>query len=403
MAYALPISGYGQSYGGYQGQNQGGINPLLLLITQLIGQATGGQSEARQANESRYQDILKLFGDTRNRVLGDLNSVSDQEIVDANQKYDDMRNNLLTDLADRGFAGSTKRLGVEAMTKRERDAAVNRIKDTLNLNRSAADERFTDKAAGVMERRTDSYPQTNVAALISQLAPLLGGLGGGIGFGQQYGQTYGGNVLRGGGNAPLGTGGGMGGNRNPWGGGQPGVPRQIPAASTPAGYFNGVYAPGAAVNARNAAARADENAAYDRDIRNRAMADLRHANNGGGWTTVVPERQALDYIQANNIGSYDPVKATSAIVDMTPRYNGGYIPYPVYPQQANQPYSRVPLRQRDPVFASVLDQRRMTPQQRVDQWAQSLGATPSRPAATTASANPITTPINLIGSFLGLW
>lgn len=177
MAYTLPSPSYRKAPRG---------NQLMQLIMSLIGGNGGagdGYAEAKQANESRYQDILKLFGDTRGRSLDAIDSMSGQQEADANQKYDWMRNNLLSDLADRGLSGSTRRIPIEMATKRERDAAINRILDSQREYRSNTDERFVDKAAGVMERRDDPYPKDDGStALIGQLLGLAGG-GGGLGGG----------------------------------------------------------------------------------------------------------------------------------------------------------------------------------------------------------------------------
>lgn len=178
MAYTLPSPSYRKA--------PRGNNQLMQLLMSLIGGNGGagdGYAEAKQANESRYQDILKLFGDTRGRSLDAIDSMSGQQEADANHKYDVLRNNMLSDLADRGLSGSTRRIPVELGTKRERDAAINRIQDAQREYRSTTDERFVDKAAGVMERRDDPYPKDDGStALIGQLLGLAGG-GGGLGGG----------------------------------------------------------------------------------------------------------------------------------------------------------------------------------------------------------------------------
>lgn len=178
MAY-LPVAGYGQG----QKRSVAGGNAGLQLLLALINQQQGGFDEARQANESRYADILKLFGDNRQRTLGLLDNFGKSLVDDSNRTYDDKRKELLTDLADRGLANSTARIGVETGIKRERDAALNRIKDMLVQDVTNADLGFTDRAAGVMERRDDPYPESGQqSAMIGQLInSLVAGGGGGLG------------------------------------------------------------------------------------------------------------------------------------------------------------------------------------------------------------------------------
>lgn len=178
---AFPVAGYGQ---GQKRSAVGGGNSGLQLLLSLINQQQGGFDEAKQANESRYNDILELFGNNRARTLGLLDNFGKSLVDDSNRTYDDKRKELLTDLADRGLSGSTARIGVETGVKRERDAALNRIKDMLVQDTTNADLGFTDRAAGVMERRDDPYPENSQSsALIGQLINALAAGGGGGGGG----------------------------------------------------------------------------------------------------------------------------------------------------------------------------------------------------------------------------
>lgn len=251
-----------------------GTNPLQLL-TALIQQNQQGQNDAKQANESRYDDILNLFGLTRGRVMGNLSQLGNQQISDANKAYDDQRNNLMTDLADRGLSGSTKRIAVEDATKRERDAAVNRIQDSLLQNLSNADERFTDKATGVMERRSDPYPATgDIGGMISQ---LVGAFPGALGGGQQGPQPHYNN----------------GGSAGTYG------PTQAAPAAT-SQYFNPAYAKSQQLNQADAA-------------RQNAMTALTGAMNKGGIEGEDATRQALAYLQQNGWASQNPAQGVPEI------------------------------------------------------------------------------------------
>src|SRR3954463_11561275 len=109
MAYTLPSPGYSNPLSGLGGSGGG----LLQLILSLVGQAQGGFNEAKQANESRYNDILGLLGDNRKRTMDSLNGFGQSMIDDENRTSKDRRNNLIADLADRGLSGSTKRIAVE--------------------------------------------------------------------------------------------------------------------------------------------------------------------------------------------------------------------------------------------------------------------------------------------------
>ncbi len=298
MAFALPIAGYNQSpIGGNQ-------NAILALIMQALGQSQSGQAEAKQANESRYNDILQQLSDAKGRSLGALDSLSGQEVTDANTSYDNKRNELLTDLADRGLGGSTKRIAVEAMTKRERDAAVNRIKDAMALNKNATDERFTDKTAGVMERRSDPYPNnSNLAGIFSQLAPLLSGMGGG-----------------GGGNP------GYYGNQNAMMAAQyaaPQMPNSLPGSPSPPSGYQQAPASIQELVAKLNASQAPERARQDEANRQPAMIALRNASHVGGLEGEAQVQNALTWLQQNNWAKQNPNTVSVAPFQTVP-YQTGY-------------------------------------------------------------------------------
>lgn len=291
MAYTLPlVSPTANAFGGGNAQ-------LLQTILQLVGQSSGGRAEARQANESRYNDILKLFGDNRQRALDSLDSISGQQVADANKTYGDMRGNLIADLANRGLSGSTKRIAVESMTQREKDAAVNRIKDTLVQNRNAADQGFTDRATGVMERRTDAYPApTDISSIIGQLGPLLGGAGGG-------GVNALAQLLGGGGAFGSSTGGGFG-------GGQQAIHNNAPGQVLPPAVPD---APGNVANRRIAMANQVQNSAANEQQRRNALASLHTADHVGGLSNAAPLQSLLDYMQANGLANWNPAAGTPDI------------------------------------------------------------------------------------------
>lgn len=305
MAFTLPLAGFGQSALG------GGNSQALQMILQLIGQANGGRAEARQANESRYNDILGLLADGRARNLDSLDSMSGQQVADANTAYDNKRKNLIADLADRGLSGSTKRIAVESMTQRERDAAVNRIKDTLVQNRNAADTGYTDRATGVMERRTDSYPdQTNISGIIQQLGPLLSGAGGGNALAQ---------LLSG---SPLSSSAGGG-----FGGGQQAIHNNAPGPVLPPVTPE---APGNVANRRIAMANQTQNSAANEQQRRDALAALHDANSVPGISGVAPLQTLLAYMQHAGLANWNPNPGT-------PQIGFGRVPY-VQPHESPAQY-----------------------------------------------------------------
>ena len=286
--------------GGY-GQRRAVATPTLRpidLLLQLVQQQQGGFNEAKQANESRYLDILQLLGSTRGRTLDALKQFGDSLINDTNQNYDNKRHELITDLADRGLSGSTARIGVETGVQRERDAALNRIKDMLIQDRTNADLGFTDRAAGVMERREDPYPQGgDSTALIGQLAGLIAS-GGGLNGGS----------LGGGGHQQLPS------KRLPLLQALAAAAGAATPAQPPSGPFGGPMPLSA-----------------DEATRRRNMAQLYLAESPNHGTYVGDKEQAaLLQSIADGTGQFQPSQVGAALIDRTPRQpiyfypNSGY-------------------------------------------------------------------------------
>lgn len=310
-------------------------NPLKLLLD-MIQQQQSGYNEARQANESRYLDILDLLGGARTRSLDALKQFGQSLINDTNKTYTDKRNSLISDLADRGLAASTQRIPVELATQRERDAALNRIQDMLIQDRLKADESYTDKATGVMERRSDPYPDTSQStAAIAQLASLFG-------------------------SGALGTGGYLNPpNRRVQYTGGPGyvAPQPVQQAT--------YQAPGTVPTT------ADSVGDYNQ-LRNTAMANLYAAYNKGGIEGSAAEKEQL----ANMIrlGLAEPSFVKAASIPFTgPGYWQGQTQVPVYWGGYN---GRVPLQYRDPTIAN-----RVAGYRRGNQ--QALAAAQAGPQTTT--------------------
>lgn len=335
-SYSLPVTKRGVVRRG------GGI---LGLIEQLLGSDPDGYEEARQANETRYLDILQLDKDSRSRVMNDLLSLGDSLRNDTNRKYDNKRNDLLSDLADRGLSGSTRRIPTELAVARERGDELRRIEDMLRENRAQAEERYNDKITGVMERREDPYPEnrTNIAALVTQL--LGSGLGGG------------GSAL----DDLLGSGGHRSrkGQRKMTAAAQPAVPK---------------YGP------QNGYRSAAQDAAEAERGRRAAMLALYEATSDGGLEQDDRARAALQSAIAQGYAEHNPNAGTPQVGFARTYDQPGYLPAgPAYN------YSRVPLSQRDPLFAEILAKRR------------------ARSATARGGARPGATMVPMDASVYGLW
>ena len=233
-------------------------NQNLQQLMQFLNLQNQGYDEARQANESRYLDILSGRVANRDTILGDVNAYGESGRADINRAYKDRlydsgvnyKNNM-TDLANRGLNGTTERMKfggqydkskTDALDSQQRSLLA--LNDSLLSQRIGANERLSGGVFDFMERRTDDYPdqsaQQGLWNLLGQGGGLGGGFGGGvgnnIGLSGGLGGGFGGKV-----SALSSFGGGYGGG----GGGQQGhIPQLRPPTPGPAPYV----APGTQLN-----------------------------------------------------------------------------------------------------------------------------------------------------------
>ena len=159
-------------------------NPINLIL-QMIRDSMTSNQEARQANEGRYNDILELFGVTRGRALDALKNFGESRTADLKYDYNNLRNDINAGFARHGMPGSTRNAVSQGVAANNYERSLSDLLDRLRQNYVNTDTAFTDKAAGVMERRTDPYTSSaggggDIGSLVAALA-AAGGLGGGGG------------------------------------------------------------------------------------------------------------------------------------------------------------------------------------------------------------------------------
>lgn len=183
-----------QNWQNQQGQQAATQNNQLFV--RMLQDAQRQQAEAKQANESRYQDILSDRVNTAGRVMGDVDAYGKSLYDDAARASKERTGASTASLSDLGYMGSPSMRNALKTTNSRADLTdLNRVRDNLLQARSGADERTSNDIDNFMERRTDAYPNTSglnsLASQYGQMGVVGGGnaqalLGGGVlggGFG----------------------------------------------------------------------------------------------------------------------------------------------------------------------------------------------------------------------------
>jgi len=130
-------------------------------LSNLIGSYNKAYKSARAANEARYQQMLGITDQTTGQRAADIRTAYGQQGAD-----------MMQNLARLGMANTTVAPTMQLGVQREQQSALNRLADEMQGTK-----------LGIMERRTDQYPDVN---LITSLASMFGqgiGQSGGDGSG----------------------------------------------------------------------------------------------------------------------------------------------------------------------------------------------------------------------------
>lgn len=156
-----------------QQQQSGGITNLLA---QLFADNSTKDRQAHQDNLDRYYDTLKLLGIDRNANLADVAGVGASRVEDTNRAFNQLAGKQTVDAANRGLSGTSFTQAQQRDTERQRQAALTNVNDSLLQNRINTRQSSVAPIAGVMERRTDGYPNTDgLDQLLQQYMQAGGG------------------------------------------------------------------------------------------------------------------------------------------------------------------------------------------------------------------------------------
>jgi|SRR3990172_5772117 len=135
---------------GSTGGGGGSFPSYQQLYAESLNRAT---SQAREANERRYQEILQGY-----------EGLGEQEAADIKQEFMGRESQDLADLTSRGLSGTTIRSDI-------RRGYAGAMSDAVSRSR----ERWTLEKLGFMERRTDEYPDIGMYLQMMQQYGRYGG------------------------------------------------------------------------------------------------------------------------------------------------------------------------------------------------------------------------------------
>jgi len=154
-------------------------------VNDLIAQTQAGYDKARADNEARYaairggtDDVDAAQGgykDLRERSLGYVDSMSNQQEMDARRQGQERWGQAQQGLYSAGMSGTTVAPTMKMGYDRETDAEVRRIQDQKMQQRLGVDYDTSNQQLKFMERRTDAYPNYMKYAEMLQKSGQFGG------------------------------------------------------------------------------------------------------------------------------------------------------------------------------------------------------------------------------------
>lgn len=170
--YAGAITGSASS--GYRPGGMGGASS-----------GSGGYASAfeaaKAANKAREKEITEGRTSLRDRVMGNINAQSGQQLTDLRNAYGSRAAGIQQQAVSSGLAGTTVLPTMLQGNTRQQMADERRLGDEVAQRRSGMDMAANEQLYGFRERITDAYPDLNQMLALNQGLGASGG--GGIGGG----------------------------------------------------------------------------------------------------------------------------------------------------------------------------------------------------------------------------
>jgi len=175
---------------GLYAQQQAAAQKAAGGLSSLVSQYNRGWGQARAANEQRYRQMLNIADLERQRqaavqqrMLGTVGQTTGQRAADIRAEGMREQSNIMQQLTRQGMAGTTVAPTMRAGVRRGTQESLNRLADEMLQQRLGVMGQMAQPRQGtrlgIMERRTDEYPRSDVILALAQ-ALGQGGIGGGM-------------------------------------------------------------------------------------------------------------------------------------------------------------------------------------------------------------------------------
>lgn len=124
--------------------------------------------QGRRANEQRYGDIMRGRQQQYDSSMSMLQGAGAQSRQDIESRWRSAENQGIQDLTSRGLTGSTILPTMRMGYRRQAQADVGRLDESLRQQRLGLHTNLTEGMLGFMERREDESPDLGQLAALSQ-------------------------------------------------------------------------------------------------------------------------------------------------------------------------------------------------------------------------------------------
>lgn len=147
----------------------------------LRSQYDASDQEAKMANLQRYANLLERGQGRYDTAMGMIGGMGKSEQAAINEQYDAQLGTINQDLIGRGLSNTSIKQTMAMGNLKERQRAQVELQDRLLSQRLGAHTGLSGDIMGVMERRTDAYPDQGAMQQLAQQYGQATGQGGGGG------------------------------------------------------------------------------------------------------------------------------------------------------------------------------------------------------------------------------